>query len=79
MAQQTATRELAVIANEQGQHVCVAADRFHCLSMRYTTPEFECSIDMARCVNGCKCDCHKEKNGAEIAAETWARLFGGTL
>lgn len=75
----TATRELLVIANEQGQHVCVAADRYHCLSRRYTTPEFEVSIDMARCVNGCKCDCHTEKNGAEIAVEVWEHTYGGEL
>lgn len=75
----TTETRLLVIANEQGQHACVAADRFHCLSRRYTTPEFEVSIDMARCVNGCKCDCHKEKSGAEIASETWQHIFGGEL
>lgn len=75
----TATRALLVIANDLGQHVCVAADPYTCLSMRYTTPEFEVSIDMARCVNGCECECHEEKNGAEIAAETWQRIFGDEL
>lgn len=63
----------------QAPHHCRAADRYLCLAKRHATPEFDVSVDMARCLNGCSCKCHEEKNGAEIADETWQHTYGGTL
>lgn len=73
------TATLTTVKRPRAPHHCRSADRYHCLAEQYTTPDLPVSVDLARCLNGCPCDCHTEKGGAEIAAETWRQLFGGEL
>jgi hypothetical protein len=79
----TLTHKPVIVATKpqrpQAPHKCKAADRYICLSKQHTTPDLPVSVDLARCLNGCPCRCHTEKNGAEIAVEVWAHLYGGEL
>lgn len=47
-------------------HVCVAADRYRCLVVRYGV-----SMDLARCLLGCSCGCHDNTSYEQLSQEAW--------
>lgn len=49
---------------------CANVSPFRCVAIRYNV-----SVTMVRCLGGCKCSCHQDKDGADIANETWQHMM----
>lgn len=60
-----------VVEVPQVPHVCVA--------LRHSTKDMSVSVNLAGLLGGCSCSCHHLSDGAQIANEVWARMYGGEL